>query len=58
MSWIIVNSLYVVAEIPVARKAFSGNSTFAAIIGAEETPIAVSVHGMSFTLMAKKAGQG
>jgi hypothetical protein len=58
LSWIIVDSLHVVPEIPVAWKAIPGNASFAVFIGAEERFVAVTMHGMSFTLMAEKAGCG
>jgi hypothetical protein len=53
-----VYPLHVVPEIPVAWKAIPGNSTFAQFIGAEEGLVAVSMHGMSFPLMAEKASRG
>jgi hypothetical protein len=58
LSWIIVDSLHVVPEIPVAWEAIPRNASFAIFIGAEERFVAVTMHGMSFTLMAEKAGCG
>jgi len=48
----------VVPEIPVTWKAIPGNASLAAFIGAEERLVAVTMHCMSFTLMAEKAGRG
>jgi len=48
----------VVSEIPVAWKAISGDSSLTSVIGAEEGLVAVSMHGMSFALMAEQASGG
>jgi len=53
-----VDSLHVVPEIPVAWEAIPLSASFAIFIGAEERFVAVTMHGMSFTLMAEKAGCG
>jgi hypothetical protein len=53
-----VYSLHVVSEIPVAWKAISGDSSLTSVIGAEEGLVAVSMHGMSFALMAEQASGG
>jgi hypothetical protein len=58
VTWVIVDSLHVVSEVPVARKAIPGNSAFTPLIGAEEWLVAVSMHGMSFALMAEQASRG
>jgi hypothetical protein len=58
MSGVIVDSLHVVPEIPVAWKAISRNSSLTTFIGAKEWFVAVSMHGMSFTLVAEKASRG
>jgi hypothetical protein len=55
---VIVNSLHMIPEIPVAWEAISGNSSLTAFIGAEEWFVAVSMHSMSFALMAEKASRG
>jgi hypothetical protein len=58
VTWVIVDSLHVVSEVPVAWKAIPGNSAFTPLIGAEEWLVAVSMHGMSFALMAEQASRG
>ena len=46
-----------VSEIPVAWKAISGNSSLTPLIGAKEGFVAMSMHGMSFALMAEQASR-
>ena len=58
VTWVIVDSLHVVSEVPVAWKAIPGNASLAAFIGAEERFVAVSMHSMSFALMAEQASRG
>ena len=58
MSGVIVNSLHMIPEIPVAWEAISRNSSLTTFIGAEERFVAVSMHSMSFALMAEKASRG
>jgi hypothetical protein len=53
-----VDSLHVVSEIPVAWETISRNSSLTTLIGAEVWFVAVSVHGMSFTLVAEQASRG
>jgi len=57
VSWVIVNSFHVVSEIPVPWKAISGNSSLTPLIGAKEGLIAMSMHCMSFALMAEQASR-
>lgn len=58
MSGVIVNSLHMIPEIPVAWKAISRNSSLTTFIGAEEWFVAVSMHSVSFAFMAEKASRG
>lgn len=53
---IVVHTLHVVLEVPLAREAISGNVTLTAIIGATERAVAVSVKTVSLALVAEKAG--
>jgi hypothetical protein len=53
-----MDSLHVIPEVPVAWKTIPGDASLAAIIGAEEGFVAVSMHGMSFTLVAEKTSCG
>ena len=50
-----MDTLHVVPEIPMAWEAISWNSTIATFVSAEEGLVAVAVHCMSLTLMAKEA---
>jgi hypothetical protein len=47
-----------IPEIPVAWEAISGKSSLTAFIGTEEWFVAVSMHSMSFALMAEKGSRG
>jgi len=58
LSGVIVNSLHMIPEIPVAWEAISRNSSLTTFIGAEERFVAVSMHSMSFALMAEQASRG
>ena len=51
-SWVIMRTLHVVTEIPVAWEAISGNTTVTSFVCAEEGLFTVSMHGVSFTLMS------
>lgn len=53
-----MHPLHVVPEIPVAREAISGSTTFTTFICAEIWFVAVPVHCVSFTLMTEEAGSG
>jgi hypothetical protein len=53
-----VYTLHVVTKVPVAGKAISGHTSLATFIGAEERFVAVSMHGVGFTLMAEEASSG
>ncbi len=47
-----------IPKVPMAWKTIPWDGSLAIIIGAEEGFIAVSMHGMGFTLMAEKASRG
>ena len=47
-----------VPEIPVAWKAISRNSSLTSLIGAKEGLVTMSMHGMSFALMAEQTSRG
>lgn len=53
-----MNTLHVIAKVPLAGKAISGKTALATIIGAKEGFVAVSVHGVGFALMAEEARRG
>lgn len=53
-----VDSFHVVPEIPAAWKASSRNSSLTTLIAAKEGLVAMSMHGMGFTLMAEQASVG
>lgn len=53
---VIVNSLHVVAQVPLARETAARNRSLTAFMHAEERLVAVAMKTMSFTLVAKKAG--
>ena len=55
---IVVYTLHMVLEVPLAREAISGNVTLAVLIGAAERAFAVSVEAMSLTLVAEEASRG
>ena len=57
-SRVIVHSLHVVPEIPMAWKAIAGNGAFTSFICAEVGLVAMSMHGVGFTLMTEEAGRG
>jgi hypothetical protein len=48
----------VVSEVPLPGESTSGVGALASFIGAEERLVAVTMHGVGLTLMAKKAGRG
>lgn len=51
---VIVNALHVISKVPLAGKAVSKNSTFAALVDAEERLVSVAVQAMSLPLMAQE----
>jgi hypothetical protein len=53
LSGVVVHTLHVVTKIPVAGKAISEDASFTTIIGTEEGLVAVSMHGVGFTLMSE-----
>jgi hypothetical protein len=57
-AWIIVHTPHVITEIPMAGKAISCSAALAALIGTQVWFVAVSMHGVGFTLMTKEAGRG
>jgi len=52
LSWITVDTLHMVSEIPVAWETISGHASFTAFIGTEEGFVAMSMHSVGLTLMA------
>jgi hypothetical protein len=52
---IVVNTLHVVAQVPLARESVSRNSTLTALINTKERLIAMAVESVGLTLMAEEA---
>lgn len=55
---IVVNSLHVVPQVPLAREAAAMNGSLTTFIHAEERLVTMAVQPMGFALVAKKAGSG
>jgi hypothetical protein len=49
-----MNTLHMISEIPMAGETVSWNTTLAAFVGAKVWFVPMTMHTMSFTLMAKK----
>lgn len=55
---VVVDSLHVIAEIPLAREAMALLGALAAFIGAQERLVSVAVQAVSLALVAETAGSG
>lgn len=55
---VIVDSLHVVTEVPLARESIAGHGTLTTIIDAKERLLAMAVETVGLTLMTKEAGSG
>lgn len=55
---VVVHTLHVIAEVPLAREAVALNGTLAALIDAEEGLVTVSMQSVSLTFVTQQAGGG
>jgi uncharacterized membrane protein YadS len=55
---VIVNTLHVVAQVPLAGESISVNSTLTALINTKERLVTMAVESVSLTLMAEQASSG
>jgi hypothetical protein len=53
LSWITVDTLHMVSEIPVAWETISSDASLAVFIGTKEGFVAASMHSVGLTFMAK-----
>jgi hypothetical protein len=55
---VIVNTLHVVAQVPLARESVSVNGTLTTLINTKERLVTMAVESVSLTLVAEQASSG